>query len=62
MPAIIVVSTPKGPEKPDKGPILEHLEALKEYLDGIRAACATLWDIAACMDAETEEARTEAQA
>lgn len=62
MTGIIVVSTPKGPEKPGKSPIQEHLEALKEYLDGIRAACATLWDIAANMDAETEEARKEAQA
>lgn len=62
MPIIIAVSTPKGPEKPGKDPIQEHLEAIKEYLEGVRAACTTLWDIAACMDAETEEAKAEAQA
>lgn len=57
----VVIITQKGQKSPGTDQIAASLEAIKEYLEGIRAACATVWDVCALAEAEAAAAAAAAQ-
>lgn len=58
----VVIIAPKGQKTPGSDQIAASLEAIKEYLEGVRAACATVWDACALAEAEAVAAAAAAAA